>query len=248
MDSIFNHKSIRKFRSDKINSSDMQKMLAAATRASTIGNMQLYSIVVTTSDEIKQQLLPCHFGQPMVTQAPAVVTFCADINRFEKWCKQRDAEPAYGNFMWYVNSAIDALLAAQNFALEAEHLGMGICYLGTTLYTADKIIDILNLPKGVVPITTVVVGYADESPELTDRLPAEAVVHYDKYCDYTPEKIDELWSEKEALPLTKRLLEENELDNLAKIFTQRRYKESDNIAFSKLYLNILKQQGFLTEQ
>lgn len=245
MDTIFNHKSIRKFRSDKINEQDMQRILSAATRASTIGNMQLYSIVVSTSDEVKSELLPCHFGQKMVTEAPAVFTFCADINRFEQWCRQRGAEPAYDNFMWYVNAAIDALLASQNLSLEAEHLGMGICYLGTTLYTADKIIDILKLPRGVVPITTVVVGYADESPELTDRLPVEAVVHMERYQAYTPEKIDELWREKESLPLTEQLLKENELDNLAKIFTERRYKKSDNIAFSKVYLDVLKRQGFL---
>lgn len=245
MDTIFNHKSIRKFKSNQIEDDKMQKMLAAATRASTIGNMQLYSLVVTTSQEVKQELLPCHFGQKMTVEAPAVVTFCADINRFELWCKAREASPAYDNFIWYINGAIDALLASQNFSLEAEHLGLGICYLGTTLYTADKIIDVLNLPKGVIPITTVVVGYSDESPELTDRLPVEAVVHYDRYSDYSREDIDRLWSEKEALPLTQKLIKENELDNLAQIFTERRYVEKDNIAFSQLYLETIKRQGFL---
>lgn len=72
----------------------------------------------------------------------------------------------------FLNAATDALLAAQNLCVEAELKGLGICYLGTTIYTAGEIADILELPKGVIPLTTVVVGYPDESPGLTDRLPA----------------------------------------------------------------------------
>ena len=69
---------------------------------------------------------------------------------------------------------LTASLARQNLCVEAELKGLGICYLGTTIYTAGEIADILELPKGVIPLTTVVVGYPDESPGLTDRLPLEA--------------------------------------------------------------------------
>ena len=70
-------------------------------------------------------------------------------------------------------------------ALAAEVHGLGICYLGTTLYNADRIIEILELPGNVIPVTTLVLGYPDESPGLTDRLPLEGFVHYEKYKDYT---------------------------------------------------------------
>ena len=79
----------------------------------------------------------------MVIQAPLVLTFCADFNRFNKWCRQRKADPGYDNFLSFMTAAIDALLAAQNCALAAEAHGLGICYLGTTTYNADKIIEIL---------------------------------------------------------------------------------------------------------
>ena len=138
----------------------------------------------------------------------------------------------------------DALLAAQNLCVEAELKGLGICYLGTTIYTAGEIADILELPKGVIPLTTVVVGYSDESPELTDRLPLEGVVHYEKYTDYTAAEIDELWAEREESELTKRLLEENGLPNLAQVFTQRRYVRKDNLAISNSYFALLKEKGF----
>ena len=120
----------------------------------------------------------------------------------------------------------------------------GSCYLGTTIYTAGMIAEILELPKGVIPVTTIVLGYPDESPELTDRLPLEAVVHYEKYTDYTAAEIDELWAEREESELTKRLLEENGLPNLAQIFTQRRYVREDNLSISNSYFALLKEKGF----
>ena len=241
---IFEHRSVRSYKPDPVDEALLQRILEAGTRASNTGNMQIYSIIVTTDPQIREQLSPCHFGQPMVTQAPIVLTFCVDVRRFSLWCRQRGADPQYDNFVWFVNGAIDAILASQNVCLEAESEGLGICYLGTTIYTAGDISQILELPKGVIPLTTVVLGYPDESPELTDRLPLEAVVHYEKYTDYTAAEIDELWAEREESELTKRLLAENGLPNLAQVFTQRRYVRKDNLAISESYFALLKEKGF----
>ena len=237
---IFEHRSVRSYKPDPVDEALLQRILEAGTRASNTGNMQIYSIIVTTDPQIREQLSPCHFGQPMVTQAPIVLTFCVDVRRFSLWCRQRGADPQYDNFVWFVNGAIDAILASQNVCLEAESEGLGICYLGTTIYTAAEISRVLSLPKGVIPVTTVVTGYPDESPELTDRLPLEAVVHYEKYTDYTAAEIDELWAEREESELTRRLLEENGLPNLAQVFTERRYVRRDNLAISRSYFALLK--------
>ena len=244
---LFKHRSIRKFRPAPIPDEVLRECLEAATRASTCGNMQLYSLVVTRDKAMRERLAPCHFNQPMVTQAPCVVTVCADVHRFTQWCEQRGADPAYDNFEWFLNAATDALLAAQNLCVQAEIHGLGICYLGTTLYTAADIARILELPKGVIPLTTVVVGYPDETPGLTDRLPLDAVVHYEKYTDYTAAEIDELWAEREESELTQRLLAENGLPNLAQIFTRNRYRREDNIAVSRSYFDLLREQGFFNQ-
>lgn len=248
MNAILNHRSIRKYKSTPIEESLLDEILVAGTRASTTGNMQVYSIIVSTSEDVKKQLLPCHFNQAMVVQAPVVLTFCADFNRFNKWCRLRNASPGYDNFLSFFTAAIDALLVAQNVCIAAEEKGLGICYLGTTTYTADKIIDTLKLPKGVVPVTTVVLGFPDEEPGLTDRLPLSAVVHRETYQDYTDADIDQIYAAKEELPLTKKLLEENKKETLAQIFTDNRYTKKDNVAFSKVLLNVLEKQGFMNHQ
>ena len=124
------------------------------------------------------------------------------------------------------------------------HRDLRLDSLLTQPYTAEEIARILDLPKGVIPVTTIVVGHPDESPELTDRLPLDAVVHCEKYHHYTSSEIDELWAEKETSEETRRLLEENGLPNLAQIFTRNRYRAEDNLAISRNYFALLKKQGF----
>ncbi len=245
INALTDHRSIRKYKPIAISEKVLKEILLAGTRASTTGNMQVYSIVVTTDTKIKEQLFKAHFNQEMVISAPVIVTFCADFNRFDKWCLQRNAEPGYDNFLSFITAAIDALLVAQNVALAAEDKGLGICYLGTTTYNADKIIEILHLPKGVVPVTAFPIGYPDETPELSDRLPLEAVVHYEKYKDYSEEDINNFYSEKENSSFYKKLVKVNNKENLAQIFTDIRYTKKDNEDFSKSLLNVLKKQGFL---
>ena len=245
LNTIMQHRSIRQYKDTPVDEKDLNEILEAGTRASTTGNMQLYSVIVTQDEEKKKELSPAHFDQPMVMQAPVHLTFCADINRFHKWCNQRDAEPGYDNFLWYINAAIDALLVSENVCLAAEAKGMGICYLGTATYNADQLIRILNLPNGVVPVAAIVMGYPDEDPGLTDRLPLEGVVHYETYKDYTAEDIDRLFAEKESLEETRQIIEENNKETLAQVFTDNRYTKEDNLHFSKQYLKVLQSQGFM---
>ncbi len=245
---ILNHKSIRKYKDKAISDEILNEILNAASRASTTGNMQVYSIIVTKDEAIKEQLWEAHFKQDMVKQAPVVLTFCADFNRFNKWCEISNAKPGYDNFLSFYTASIDALLAAQNACIAAEDNGLGICYLGTTTYMAEKISGILNLPKNVVPVTTVVVGYPDENPGLTDRLPLKAIVHNEKYHDYSDEEIKELYAEKDNSELTKQLLKENNKETLAQIFTDNRYTKKDNVLFSNLLLDFIAKQGFMNNE
>ena len=247
LDSILQHRTIRKYTGEDISEELMSRILEAGCRASTTGNMQVYSIIVNRSAQMKKQLAGCHFNQPMVEGAPVVLTFCADFNRFNSWCKLNQADPGYDNFLSFFTAAIDALLVAQNVCLAAESEGLGICYLGTTTYLAAKIIDILKLPAGVVPVTTVTIGWPDEQPPLTDRLPLEAIVHQETYGEYDAEKISELYAEKMALAENLKFVAENNKQNLAQVFTDVRYKKSDNVVFSNMLLDVLRQQGFMNQ-
>ncbi len=245
MELLNTHRSIRKYKNTDVDEAVLRQILESGCRASNTGNMQVYSIVVTRSAAFKEKLAPCHFNQPMVKNAPVVLTFCADFNRFNQWCKARNAQPGYNNFLSFQTAAVDAIIAAQNVCIAAEAKGLGICYLGTTLYTADKIIDILHLPKGVVPITTLTLGYPDEHPPQTDRLPLDAIIHQETYTDYTPAHIDQWYHIKENLPENRKFVAENNKETLAQVFTDVRYTKANNEAFSKVLLEVLKKQEML---
>ncbi len=245
LNTILSHRSIRKYKETFIEDEILKEILNAGTRASTTGNMQVYSMVVTKEPELRKKLWNAHFKQEMVLQAPVHLTFCADFHRFSTWCKQRKASPGYDNFLSFMTAAIDALLAAQNVSLAAEAHGLGICYLGTATYMADMLIEILKLPWLVVPVAAIVLGYPDEDPGFTDRLPLEAVVHKEVYQPYTSGSIDRIYAKKEALQLTKDLLAENKKETLAQVFTDNRYTKKDNEFFSQKFLRVLKDQGFM---
>lgn len=244
MESIKNRRTIRKYKDQDIPSQLLTELLTDSFRASTMGGMQLYSVVVTRDKDMKAKLAPFHFNQPMVTQAPVVLTFCADFNRFCLWCKQRNAVPGYDNFLSFMNAATDALLVTQSFCTLAEENGLGICYLGTTIYNPELIIDLLKLPRLVIPVATITVGYPDECPEQPDRLPVSGIIHEEYYHDYTPEDIEQVYAYKESLSVNKQFVAENQKENLAQVFTDVRYRKSDNECMSEKLLEVLRKQGF----
>lgn len=247
-DSLLNRRTIRKYTSEPVGDGLLYELLEAGCRASTTGNMQVYSIIITRDEIKKRELSPLHFNQKMVTEAPVVLTFCADFNRFNKWCSLRKAIPGYDNFLSFITAAIDALLVAQTVCISAEAKGLGICYLGTTTYMAHKIIEVLKLPQGVVPVTTVTLGWPAENPDRADRLPIDAVVHKEVYNDFSDKDIERFYFEKENRSDSQQFMRENNKETLAQVFTDVRYKKKDNVDFSKILLKVLEDQGFMNNQ
>ena len=246
-DTLLKRRTIRKYTSEPVDDKLLNELLVMGCRTSTTGNMQVYSIIITTDTQVKNDLAPLHFNQKMITEAPVVLTFCADFNRFNRWCLLRKAEPGYDNFLSFMTAAIDALLVAQTFCIAAESKGLGICYLGTTTYNAHKIIKVLKLPRGVVPITTVTLGWPSEKPEQVDRLPLEAIIHKQTYADYSDEDIIKYYHPKEEREDSTQYVRENNKETLAQVFTDIRYKKADNVYFSKILLQVLKDQGFMEQ-
>ena len=239
-------RTIRQYTEQEIPENLLNELLEIASRASNTGNMQLYSVVVTRDKAGKEMLAPAHFNQPMITSAPVVLTFCADANRFVKWAEQRKAQAGFDNLQMFIAATIDAMLFAEAFAEAAEERGLGLCYLGTTAYNADQIIRILSLPKLVVPIVTITLGYpAEPLPAQSERLPIEAIRHTEQYVDYTPASIDAFYKEKEELPVNQEFVRINHKETLAQVFTDLRYTKENNEHFSDVLLNVLKEQGFL---
>lgn len=238
-------KSIRKYAARPVDDALLDELLQQAERTQTMGNLQLYSVVVTRSDEMKRQLAPAHFNQPMVTQAPVVLTFCADYHRTTEWALRRGGHPGYDNLLSYQNAATDALLYCQRFCDLAEAAGLGLCFLGTTVYNPLSIIETLRLPALVMPVATITLGWPDEDPNPTDRLPLTAIRHDETYAPATDETIERDYAPKEALPENVEFVRINGTQTLAQIFTDIRYTAADCRAMSETLREALEHQKFL---
>jgi len=244
MKNLLTRRSIRKYSEHEVSEELLNRLMNEAARTQTMGNLQLYSVIITRSKEMKDKLSPAHFNQPMVKEAPVVLTICADFNRTSTWARCRNAEPGYDNFLSFINAATDALLYTQTLCNLMDEEGLGYCYLGTTVYQPQQIIDVLHLPKLVMPVATLTVGWPAEEPPLSDRLPLESFIHQETYNDYLAMDIDKYYAEKEALPENQHFVEINNKETLAQIFTDIRYTRRDNETMSKGLIEALKNQGF----
>jgi len=247
MKTINTRKTIRKYTNKDVSEDLLKTLLEKAERTPTMGNLQLYSVVITRNKEKKAQLAPAHFNQPMVMGAPVILTFCADFRRTTLWAENRKATPGYDNFLSFLNATTDALLYCQTFCNLAEEEGLGTCFLGTTIYNPKNIIEVLQLPRLVMPVATITLGWPAEDPALTDRLPIDSIIHHETYEDYTPDRIDAFYTPKEQLEENKHFVEINNKETLAQVFTDLRYTKEANEALSKVLINSLKNQGFIKE-
>ena len=245
MKNLETRRSIRKYADKPVSEELLNRLMSLAARTQTMGNLQLYSVIVTRSEEMKERLAPAHFNHPMVKEAPVVLTICADFNRTSTWARCRKAEPGYDNLLSFINAATDALLYTQTLCNLMDEEGLGYCYLGTTVYQPQQIIEALHLPKLVMPVATLTVGWPAEEPALSDRLPLESFVHQERYNDYMGKDIDTYYYNKEHLEENLHFVKINNKETLAQVFTDIRYTRKDNEAMSRELLVTLVRQGFL---
>lgn len=229
---FLNRATVRNFDPDRHISDDtLAEFITMASHAPNTGNMQLYSIVVTRDPEMKTKVSRLHYDQPAAKNADVLLTVCADVHRFDEWCRNRKAESGLNNFGGRLSAVVDAGIFAQQLVTIAEMQGVGCCYLGTAMYNVDDFCQLLNLPEGVVPVVGIAMGYpADGKSVASDRLPVEAVMHLEKYSDYTPADIDGFYREKESLPESAQFIAENGKETLAQVYADIRYPRTLNEA------------------
>lgn len=245
IETILSHHSVREFQDKPIEKEVLDQIIKAACNGSTMGGMQLFSIIVTTDKQKMAEMAPLHFGQPIATNAPLILTFCADFHRFDRYCECRGvATDAYNNLQAYQWAVTDAIIAAQNACVAAEALGLGLCWLGTITYNTPQFVEAFGLPQHVVPVACIPMGYPAQNPGLTPKLPIEALVHNEVYSDYSDADINRHYASLEAVPNNVKMLKDYNFESLAQDYVERRYKKSDNEAFSGILHQLLDKQGF----
>jgi nitroreductase len=246
------HRSIRSFTAQDIDDDLLNDLLLAGLRSSSSGNMQTWSVVVSRDHEQKERLYNAHVKQGMVLEAPVVLTFCADVFRMREWIRVNGSKQSFDDLLGFLTGTVDAAIAAQTVCLAAESVGLGICYMGTTWWAADEIIDILGLPQGVFPVTSLVIGYAAEDPELRDRLPLELMVHQESYRSLSDDEIRathaareaKAWARYTAVESVRKRLEDAGITRVTDYYTSEfKYSKELHARVSKMLMETLQEQG-----
>lgn len=245
MEYFKNRRTIRNYTSKQIDDALLNSILEDAMRAPTCGNMQLYSVVVTRDAEMRKRLAPTHFGQPMIENSGVVLTICADLHRFSRWCRLSEAQPGFDNFQSFISAMVDAVAYAQQIVTIAEMHGLGTCYLGTVTWNAPQIAEILQLPDMVVPVVCLTIGWPADEPQQCERLPLRALCHSEVYNQLSDEELMNLYKAKDEFEPNKQYVKENHKHSLAQVFTEVRYPEDANRRFSKIFLDYLHDKHLL---
>lgn len=238
-------RSVRKFSGKPVDEELINGILEQAMKAPTTGNMQLYSVVVSRSEEGRKRLAPLHFSQPAATGAPVLLTVCADITRFTRWCELNRADAGFDNFLSFMSAFADSIIFAQQIVTIAESEGLGTCYLGTVTYNAPEISRLLNLPELVFPVACIALGWPEGEGEETERLPLECIMHEESYRMPSDDELIELYKAKDDFPPNGKFVMENGKENLAQVFAEVRYPRAMNEEFSKKITDYLVSKGIL---
>lgn len=183
---IHKHQSIRKFKRQAISPEELESIISSAQKASSSSNMQAYSIVGVTDQEQKHRLAELAGNQPYIAECSHFLVFCADLYRLQQVAKKHDVDavPALEYTEMFMIATIDAALAAQNAALAAESIGLGIVYIGGIRNRPQEVAELLELPQFVYPVFGMCVGYPDQDPGPKPRLPQQSVYFENKYSSY----------------------------------------------------------------
>ena len=244
IDVMLEHRSIRKFKAERVDQALLAEIVECGLRASNTGNMQLYSVIATQEEPLRTELCGLHFGQ--CATAPLWLTVCVDVNRYHHYCRVNGCDEPYGNLLWFLSALVDASLFAQNLCVAAEAKGLGFCYLGTVMYNTAKIASLLKCPKGVVPVIALAMGHPDEEGRMSERLGLDAMLHSEVYHDASDEEIVAMHKVRDDDPFNRQMVKENGTRNYCEIFTTKRYPREANEGISADLKAYLEENFFAT--
>lgn len=190
VEAMLSHKSVRTFLPDPLPEGALETMVAAAQSASSSSNLHQWSVVAITDRVLKQKIsdtiartVPTDHI-PYLEEAPVLLLWIADLSRGAKITREKGEEPLVFDYLdSFLMASVDATLAAQNAALAAESMGLGIVFMGMIRNASREVAEIVNLPQHSFATFGMVVGKPDSSRTSSIRpRPEQAVVlHYNRY-------------------------------------------------------------------
>jgi len=172
MEIITNRRSIRSYKSDKIEDEKLDYILQAFRKAPSAKNLQPWKLVIVKNKNKREDLAIACNNQSFISEAPIIIVACAK------------EEEAYGVMGGYLNSyPIDIAIAMEHLILAATEQGLGTCWIGA--FKENLVKGILGVPENIRVVALTPVGYPSSTadPSKRGRKSLSEVVCYEKYVD-----------------------------------------------------------------
>ncbi|UYV18238.1 oxygen-insensitive NADPH nitroreductase [Halomonas qaidamensis] len=179
------HRSIRKFTDQEVPHGLLLELIKAGQAAATSSHVQAYTVINVKNAANREKIAELAGGQGYVARSAVFLVFCADMKRPTEASKRTGANVERGMTEQLLVATVDTALMAQNVAIAAESEGLGICYIGGIRNNPQAISELLQLPDHVYPVFGMCLGYPAHEPEVKPRLPVEAILKEDTYCEDT---------------------------------------------------------------
>jgi len=243
LETIFQRRSIRKYKAKQVPRKMIYQIVEAAQRAPTACGMQTYSFILITKKKVRRKISQAIGKQECMKQAPVWIIICADMERQLQLLKLLGVKTRFGPVSMLLPAVIDAALAAENMVIAAEASGLGSVFIGSVWSSLKEVAEILELPKNVLPIVLVCLGYPDEAPPTRPRWPIEAVLHEDKYKMPSRELMEKYYKEANRLLVEMKYFSKG-ISNWAEHW-QRKFPLSEMVGWEKKLRDDLKELGFM---
>lgn len=244
---IYQHRSIRAYKPDPVGRELVEQIVTAGQRASTSSNLQQYSVVVVTDEAKRAELATLCGDQAHIRQAPIFMAWCADLSRLRRVAERRNLPNVAEYVENFLVSAVDVAILMQTATLAAESLGLGMCYIGAIRNNPQAVIELLQLPKLVFPISGMTLGWPAADPIHRPRIATSSIIHWEKYhpvseeadlADYDQQMIETGIYAGRQVPIPGR---EGEMEAYSWQEHSARRVSAPKREFLK---NVLHQQGF----
>ena len=158
--------SVRAYKPDPVQDSELQAVLDAARLAPTAANRQPFQIVVVHTAGREKELQRI-YSRAWFTQAPLLICICSVPA--QAWVRKDGKNYA----------DVDVTIAMDHLILAAANLGLGTCWVAAFDPPAAR--EILRLPDDVEPIAFTPLGYPADQPGSKDRKALSELVRYEHW-------------------------------------------------------------------
>lgn len=186
---LMNHRTVRCFLPDALPPGALETMVAAAQAASNSSNLHQWSVVAVSDAELKARIAAAtrkdgSHGNPYIEQAPVLLLWVADLGRNNAIAVEEAGGAIVHEYMdSLIMSTVDTALAAQNAAVAAESLGLGVCFLGALRNDAQAVAALVGLPAFSYVAFGMAVGVPDPAvrTRVRPRPAQDVVLHHNAY-------------------------------------------------------------------